>query len=303
MDEFSFSETRYINAHIDYGERIRSSTLAHRLHRLPNNRLRIYHKSPEHGALTIDEPREYPVRIVATDAAGNRSALEFVIQGRKQALEMDSTAKEIIPMDYAKTNRFQDGPLRVEIPAYALYQDLEFTADSSPAARGTLTPFYRIATEEVPVHLPYTLSIECPRIDASLRNKLLLVSQDKKGKMVAAGGNYQEGAVVAKLRQFGNYAVALDTLAPEIIPLGAASGDCTAKTGLRFTIRDDLSGIAGYEGYIDGNWALFEYDPKNERLSYTFDKQYITPDSEHELELYVSDEKGNANLFHSTFTW
>ena len=97
--------------------------------------------------------------------------------------------------------------------------------------------------------------------------------------------------------------MALDTLAPEIVPLGNISGEYTGEKELRFTIRDELSGIARYEGYIDNHWALFEYDPKNELLSYSFDPEYITPDSEHELELYVSDEKGNVNLFHSTFTW
>ena len=42
MEEFSFSETRYVNAHMDYEKLIRSGIKAHRLHRLPNDRLRIY---------------------------------------------------------------------------------------------------------------------------------------------------------------------------------------------------------------------------------------------------------------------
>ena len=58
MDEFSFSETRYVNAHIDYEERIRSGTKAHRLHRLPNDRLRIYDHLVNDGALLIDEKQE-----------------------------------------------------------------------------------------------------------------------------------------------------------------------------------------------------------------------------------------------------
>jgi hypothetical protein len=109
--------------------------------------------------------------------------------------------------------------------------------------------------------------------------------------------------VVASLRKFGKYAVALDTIAPEISFRGKLEEDMTGRKELRFTIRDELSGISSYEGYIDNHWALFEYDPKNELLTYTFDPQYLTPDSEHELELYVSDDKGNVNLFLYTFIW
>lgn len=303
MDEFSFSETRYINAHIDYKERIRTSTLAHRLHQLPNDQLRIYSKTSNNRALVIEESRDYPIRIIATDVAGNSSTLEFFIKGQAQAIVPDTIREDITYMDHRVANNFQEGPVRVEIPAKALYQDLDFTFSNSPDSGDALTPFYHISTKEVPVHLPYTLSIKCPDVDPTLRKRLLLVSYDEDRELVSAGGAYQEGEVVARLRQFGEYAVALDTIAPEIVPWGNISGDYTDKKELRFTIRDELSGIARYEGYIDSHWALFEYDPKNELLSYRFDPEYITADSEHELELYVSDEKGNVNLFHSTFTW
>ena len=58
-----------------------------------------------------------------------------------------------------------------------------------------------------------------------------------------------------------------------------------------------------YEGFLDNRWALFEYDPKNELLIYTFDEEKISRNQEHELELYISDSQGNVNLYHSTFTW
>ena len=72
---------------------------------------------------------------------------------------------------------------------------------------------------------------------------------------------------------------------------------------LRFTIVDHLSGIEKYEGYIDNKWVLFEYDPKNDLLEYTFDSERIHKGSDHELELYVTDAKGNVNLYHTGFTW
>lgn len=303
MDEFSFSETRYINAHIDYEERIRSGTKAHRLHRLPNDRLSIYDENAPQEALILNENRAYTLRIVATDVAGNKSILEFVVMGRDRGIRHDKVQENTIQMDYREANLFQNDAVRVDIPAYALYQDLQFSYSSSPASRSTLSPFHQIASNEVAIHSPITLSIQCPEIDPGLHKRLLLVSLEDDGELVSAGGVYRDQSVVATLRQFGTFAIAVDTIAPEIIFHGSGGSDLSSSKELRFTIRDELSGIAHYEGYIDDHWALFEYDPKNESLSYSFDRQYITPETEHKLELYVSDEKGNVNLFEHSFTW
>ncbi|MCK4880446.1 MAG: M23 family metallopeptidase [Bacteroidales bacterium] len=305
MDEFSFSETRYINAHTDYEERIRSGIKAHRLHRLPNDRLRIYNKSVDNQALVVDESRRYPIRIVATDVAGNSSVLEFSIQGSNETVAVpDTDTGNVTTMKYNKANSFEEGPVRVDIPANALYQNMDFTFSISPQADGSLTPFYHIASREVPVHSSYTLSIKSPSIDPTLYKKLLLISHNDDNEVESAGGEYRDGAVVAKLRNFGEYSVALDTIAPEIIPLNNSKrGDYSGRKQLRFTILDDLSGIENYEGYIDNQWALFEYDPKSNLLLYKFDLKRITKGSAHELELYVVDKKGNVNLLHTTFNW
>jgi murein DD-endopeptidase MepM/ murein hydrolase activator NlpD len=294
MDEFAFSETRYINAYIDYEERTTSGKKAHQLHRLPNDRLRIYNQVAENKPLQVKEARNYHIRIVASDVAGNSSTLEFSLKGSDGTITDHISDKgDIAYMKYNEVNSFDEGPVMLEIPANSLYQDLNFSFQSSPPAFGSLTPFYQIATSRVPLHKAYTLSIESPDLDPSLHKRLLLISHDDKGDVVSAGGEYKDGRVVAKLRKFGTFAVAVDTIAPQITPLG----------NMRFTIRDELSGIAKYEGYIDNQWALFEYDPKNNLLFYRLDEDRISKEMDHELELYISDEKGNVNLLHTTFNW
>ncbi len=304
MDEFSFSETRYINAHVDYEELIRSSVKAHRLHRLPNDRLSIYSHEAENGALQIREGGKYAIRVIATDVAGNLATLEFTLRGEEAVADSASlNPGNAIHMKYNQVNRFEQGPVRMVLPRYALYQDMDFSFDVSDPVAGSLTPIYRIGSREVPVHVPYTLSIRSPDMKPSLYSKLLLITLNEDGEMESAGGAYQQGAVVGELSNFGDFAVGLDTLAPEIIPLEGKRTDFTGRQMLRFTIRDELSGIDTYEGYIDDQWALFEYDPKNDLLLYRFDRERLTQDADHELELYVSDEKGNVNLYQTTFKW
>lgn len=305
LDEFSFGETRYVNAHIDYEERIRNGTKAHRLHRLPNDRLSIYEQLKGNGELKLNEERSYQVRIIAKDVAGNTSELSFKIVGSPDQTFSRSQDKGLSrTMKYNEPNYFEQDQLKISIPKNALYQDMDFYYEKLPAAQGSLSSFYQIGSEEVPVQSPYTLSIKSDVRDPALRNKLLIVMLDEEGKLSEAGGEYKNGEVISRLRNFGKYAIAVDTIAPEIFALGAKiSGNISGRKNLKFRITDELSGIDKYEGYIDNRWVLFEYDMKNDLLVHVFDRDKITPDSAHELELYVTDSKGNTSLYHAAFTW
>jgi hypothetical protein len=70
---------------------------------------------------------------------------------------------------------------------------------------------------------------------------------------------------------------------------------------LNLVIKDEISGIAGYEAYIDGIWQLFEYDAKNDLLSHDLGLSNLTP-GQHSLELMLRDEVGNESRYKYRFT-
>ncbi len=306
MDEFSFAETRYVNAHTDYGERMTSGKKVHRLHRLPNDKLRIYGPLVNDGILDVSQGKTYAVRVVATDVAGNRSELQFTLSGKPGIhASSDHSGIEIEEMKYSQNNLFQAEDVKVEIPANALYEDLGFRFSVSEPIPGALSAQYNIHNAETPLHKPYTLSVKAPDVNPELRDKLIFVTLDEeKDQWVSEGGTYKNGMLVASLRTFGSYSISMDTIAPVIEPRnGSGSGNQSGKKALSFTITDDLSDIKSYEGYIDNRWALFEYDPKNDLLTYTYDRGRLAEGQTHELELYITDYQGNVNLFHTSFTW
>jgi hypothetical protein len=237
--------------------------------------------------------------------AGNESEFNFEISGSSSELSQHSQdIPEVQTMKYHQVNSFERDLVSVVIPKNALYQDLDFTFDSSPPEQGSLTDFYHISSEEVPLHTPYTLSIRSEGVDPVLRNKLLIVTLDEEGKIDEAGGKYSDGKVSSRLKYFGKFAIGIDTIPPRIIPTGGAMPrDMSGKNRMKFLITDELSGIEKYEGYIDDKWVLFEYDMKNDLLFHEFDADKITANSAHELELYVTDSKGNASLYRSSFNW
>ncbi|RZK70197.1 MAG: M23 family peptidase, partial [Pedobacter sp.] len=68
---------------------------------------------------------------------------------------------------------------------------------------------------------------------------------------------------------------------------------------MSFKIRDNLSGIQNFNGFIDGKWVLMEFDTKTASLWHTFDEQ--TGPGKHTFELVVKDMKDNTKTYSITF--
>jgi hypothetical protein len=63
---------------------------------------------------------------------------------------------------------------------------------------------------------------------------------------------------------------------------------------LRFRISDNLSGIAGWNCTVNGQWILLEYDYKSGNLWGSIPKSIAA--GKHALELVVQDKTGNTNI-------
>jgi hypothetical protein len=70
---------------------------------------------------------------------------------------------------------------------------------------------------------------------------------------------------------------------------------------IAFSIKDNLSGIHSFIGKIDGNWALFEYDAKDDLLYYVFDPARMQFGTNHLLKLTVIDGCGNIAHYNLRF--
>ena len=118
--------------------------------------------------------------------------------------------------------------------------------------------------KRVPIHNSVEIAIKANNIAEKWHEKLLMVSvNESSGKYYAAGGEYSNGWVKSSIRNFGNYAIVADSIPPKITPLSIENNKTLKETTrIRFKISDDLSGISEIEGFLDGKWALFEYDAK-----------------------------------------
>lgn len=306
MDEFSFSESRYINSHIDYETYMKDKIYVHRTFLLPNDRLSVYQNVVNRGIYTFNEDRTYNAKIVVADIHKNKSVLSFNIKSRSDipANTPEKTDSELITMPFNRQNRFISENIKVSVPAGALYDTLKFSYSFSPRKGDMLSDLHRVNNKFTPVHKAYSLAIKPLIIPAGKESKMTIVMLGDDQKKSVLNSTWIDGYLTAEAMSFGNFIVGIDTIPPVITPNGfGPNNNLTGRKELRIKITDDLSGIKSYEPLIDGNWALFEYDQKNNVIIYRFDEKRIKRNSEHVLKLKVTDNKDNISYFNYNFTW
>ena len=306
MDEFSFSESKYVNSHIDYETYIRERTYYERTFMLPNDKLSVYQDVVNRGIFNFEEDKTYHIEISVTDIHNNKSTLAYKIKGvaAKSQGQSFTTEENVTIMPYNRSNRFNTKDVSVLFPDGALYDTLcfRYRKDSGPA--DMLSEVHYIHDRYTPVHKAYTLSIRPSGIPEGKESKMVIIQLSDDFKKSALGSTFSDGVVTAKPSSFGMFYVGLDTIAPVISANGLTPAiDLSRESKIRIKIIDDLSGINAYEPLIDGNWALFEYDQKNNALIYKFDPKRIAKGTKHHLTLKVSDNVDNTSFYSCDFVW
>ena len=306
INEFSFSETRYINAHIDYESYVRNNLSIEKAFVLPNDKLDLYRNYMNNGLFDFSDDKTHNIKITVKDGSNNISILTFkVISDSQESVNVGKTADStFILMPYQRSNYFESGDLKVNIPQGALYDTLRFRFSKSEESGNYFSDVYSIHNIYTPLQKPMNVAIRPGKSIKGPKSKLILVLIGKDQKPIYAGGALSGEYVTADVTYFGNYAVWTDTIPPVIGSNGFTNGaDLSGKSEIKFSITDNFSGIKTYYGTIDGNWALFEYDPRSDLLFYKFDNNRLTKSTKHSLILKVTDNCNNSSILTREFLW
>jgi hypothetical protein len=308
IDSIPFSQTGYVASMIDYGEKIRGGKTIQKLYVEPNNNLSIYKKAINRGAIRFSDSLEHNIIISVADAYDNRSDLLFKVHstGFKDPLAPPpgSDSNIVARFYYNNLNVYETPEVRVVVPRDALFDNIKFHFTRTETDSGKFSPVFSIHSEEIPLKRAFVLSIKPRNLPPYLRSKAGITGIGVNGNVISQGGSYKNGYVTAQEKSFGRFFVSVDTIAPVIKPYGFRNGGkYTDGQVISFRIRDNESGIAKYSGYIDQQWALFEYDGKNELLFYRIDGEKIQKGKTHKIEVIVSDNRENFSRFESTFSY
>ena len=306
MKEFSYSETRYVNSHIDYEEMKKNGNIVHQTSIAPNNQLSIYNESLNRGRIILSDTNIHLISLTVTDVYNNQSRVTFRLRTTETSFEKNNRKSESFSkmMPYNQENSFSHKGFNINIPEGSLYDTLYFSYAEAPSMTGTFSSVHFVHNRYTPLHKFCNLYITPDSVPIGFESKLIAAIINGKEELVPAGGEWDGEKLNVRTRKFGKYVIVIDTVNPEIKPFNIHDNkNMTGLSDIRFRITDDFSGIKSYTGIIDGEWALFEYDPKNDLLIYRFDKDRITKKQQHDLELTVIDDRDNIAVYNAGFYW
>ncbi len=306
LDEYSYSETQYINSHIDYEAYQRNRVYIQKTFVAPNDKLSIYKDLENNGIIAFNDNNIHTVKVSITDSHGNSSLLSFNVQSDVTDPEpVEPVPEPYTMMRYDQPNVFRAENIYLSIPSASLFDSLKFRYYASPAETYMYSDLHHIHDIYTPVHKTYTLKIRPSAVPTGKESKMLIVKLvDAKTKSPLISKLTTDGFLTAEAGSFGNYYIGIDTISPKISPQVNIKGvDFTERKDIRIKITDNLSGIKEYEATIDGGWALFEYDLKNDLLVYNFSKSRIQGSANHKLKLTVTDNVDNTSVYEAEFKW
>ncbi|MFV0598730.1 MAG: M23 family metallopeptidase [Bacteroidales bacterium] len=296
IDEFSFSNSKYINACIDYELYSKTGQRFLFTKKLPNNQFSNFITYSNNGILEFEVYETKKIEYIIKDFQSNLKTLTFFLQSQPTFPSnyhiIDDKPTHIFYWE--KENKIIDEGIKVFVPKNSLYDDC-FVTYEKVIDSSSKEPIYKILSNEA-LHNNMELKIQIPKTlldNPKLKNKLIVV--EKKGRYSVSKGGKQEGnEIVTKVNSFGEFGVSYDTITPEINPINFKSNKKLSKkqTTLKVRIKDNLSGITTYKGYLNNKWILMEYDGKSSTLTYTIDsKELNSPNNT--LRVVVTDRVGN----------
>ncbi len=305
INKLSWNDMRYVNSLMDYGHYLQFNEKINRLYIQPGNKLSIYKNVFNNGIINIADTNARVVLIVVRDAALNETRLSFIVKGKvvNNKNVINPSKGKGITMQYNHENCFENDKMKLILPQNSLYENLVFKYRQIPSKPGYYSEIHQISDAKIPLHKSATLLIKPFQVPEKLKSKLLIVNTDEHGKIKWSGGEYKNGYIQASILSFGNFSVSIDTVPPVIKPVknNIKNDNFTDQEQIQFIVKDNLSGIYTYNGFIDDKWVLFEYEPKDNMLYYEFDPLRLQFNMKHNLSLQVTDRKGNLATYNCTF--
>jgi hypothetical protein len=255
---FSFSETSFVNAHIDFSEKIAKKIETERLFILPNDTCSIYKNQVENGIKLIPN-QVYRIEIEISDFAGNTSYHQFSIVNRP----LDETTVELDSMiDCTKEFNFALSNISITIPQNGLYQDTKqlFTIEKN-ILKGFITPCMQILDRDIPLHKSMLISF-APII---YNEKIVLAKLDDLNKAVSYL-NKTNSKVDFLTKTGGKFALTYDTIAPTVTSYAFTSDDVNYEPRLSIFINESMSGLKSQEVYINGIKQISVWDPRTKDI-------------------------------------
>jgi murein DD-endopeptidase MepM/ murein hydrolase activator NlpD len=295
FDTYSFDEMRYINALVDYPRYKKTYQRVQKLFMTNPYKLSIIKTDDLNGVVNVLPNLTSVYRIEVSDFFGNLSTISIPISfdGATAVVKKETVVSNYF-VKVNKDNNFSKNKISVFFPAGTFYEDFDINFD-------VRDDILYLHDDTVPVHSRFEISMESDKYNDAQKEKVFIADIDSRGRQGYNFTTIKENLFSTKVRSLGKYTLVVDTTPPTISIAKSIEGKwlSTQKT-IQLSINDSGSGIKTYNGYLNGNWVLFEYDNKTKRITHNF-SDGIVAEGANDLKVVVSDNVGNSTIFEARF--
>ena len=299
---FMFEETRAANALIDYPLYVNKRTPYLLSRVLKGYKVGLCQAYSDGGYIYFTDNDVHTITYTVTDFFDNSTTKTFYVQSVKQKLAPVKKQKALsryIPLAYYLKNTYQKGNFGFDMDEYTIYENdyLDLTT-STPNNSKLLSTVYtlRLVNTNIPPHKSFQLKIRIPDRYRKMKDKLLIVSTWGR-QIYAQQSRVEKGFVVADVRTFGSFAIAMDTVAPKAAPSNFDSTSPLTSNTLIIKISDNLSGIYSYQCYVNDKWTLAEFDGKSSSLTVESENLF---NGDNKIKLIIGDKMRNKASYEWT---
>lgn len=284
-DSFSFDESRYINASIDYEHYITDKKRIQKLFVDNANKLSTIKVDNDKGAIVVQPNLNYLYRIIVEDYHGNNTEIVVPIVYKEQTVPATSETATGYFINSKIDNSLAKEGVSVFMPANCFYSDFNFDF----AVQNGIASIHR---NTVPVHRNISIAFSIGDIKPEERKGLFIASYED-GKWEYNTSKISGDVISVNVKLLGDFKLEWDNDPPLISGLSFEKKEVLDNNAkIKLKIKDELSGIDSYDAYIDGQWFLMEYEMKEDKLFGTL-KDINLVKGKHEFKVVVTDKLGN----------
>ena len=289
MDKIKFSENHYKKIMYDYLSLVERNKKVIKIYTPPNSNLSFLKNNSFNGIINSDTYKDNSVTIKISDWNNNSSYIKF-------RLKSVTTKPEELSYQGIEVLRNQDYTLNknssiIEIDKNTFYDDLllniSYNSDTLDLGKEK-NPFRSSLRVKLPHKIIDTMELRQSFVGKIINDRVSYLSSKKNNSYIYANTS-----------SLGRYIISRDTLEPEIKPINFKNNaNIKGKRSLRLRLKDELSGIKKYSSYINGIWALFEYEPKSNLIFHNLSDGIIN-NGENELIIKYEDGVGNKGIYNT----
>lgn len=168
----------------------------------------------------------------------------------------------LVTVAYNRPWQLARAGFRLMLPAHTLYADDRLRVEEN-SEKPYLSAVVSVepTINDIPPNIGYSLSLK-PNGGVNLPEEKLTVVRISGKRHVACATSHAGGWHTATLRDFGHFALLADTVPPHVAAVNFSAAKPLRVSILKVRLGDNLSGLASFKFYLNGQWILAEYDGK-----------------------------------------